>query len=355
MNFLTTLLYTLFLKLFASWDAEKLHHLFVFFLKQLGIVTRLPIARSSVQWLFSTPNSNSKQNVKLWGLEFSHRVGLGAGLDKNAEALEGLQHLNLSFIEVGTVTPKAQAGNPQPRLFRNYKEQLLFNAMGFNNVGSEQMRQNIEKAKPYLRPNLILGVNIGKNASTDAKEAWRDYAQCARELSAVADYFTINVSSPNTKGLRSLQSLEALYPILESVLKPSQQNPRSVPVLIKLAPEMSEESLKELIEGVEKQFPIAGWILTNTLQRETPFKQSAMPTGGISGASLTLAARESLRLAKLYSKRTLVSSGGIVSVTEAQQRLALGADLVQIYSGLIFHGPKFLSDIVSSLAKEDFK
>ena len=283
------------------------------------------------------------------GLEFKNPVGLAAGLDKNAVALEAFGLMGFGFVEIGTVTPRPQSGNPRPRLFRDFHSKTIFNAMGFNNEGCEAMKKNIDASRPYLDPSLILGVNVGKNKDTPLEMASTDYAHCVRELYEQADYFTLNVSSPNTPGLRGLQGFSDLSKILEAVQNVIEKKSRLKPLVVKLAPEIPEEILELLITDVEANYPVAGWILTNTLQRKAPVPQASTPRGGISGLPLLQASRQSLLTARKVSKKALISSGGILNADEAAYRLALGADLIQIYSGLIFEGPFIVNDIHQKL------
>ncbi len=345
---LIALLYRVTLHLLSAIDAEEVHHWFIRCLKVAGRISRNPWGLRVSRFLITGHSKPSPAQLtpplSFFGLPFENRVGLAAGLDKNGEAIEGLQLLDFSFIEVGTVTPLPQEGNAKPRLFRDYSRKLVFNAMGFNNVGVEDMKRSLENSQGFMRPNLILGINIGKNAATTLDKASQDYAICAKALNEQADYFTLNISSPNTKGLRGLQSVESLTPILEAVFKQSTK-----PVLVKLAPEIEEDSMAELITSMETQFPIAGWILTNTLQRDCPFPNSAMKVGGVSGESLVGPARNALALGLKYSKKPIISSGGIVSLQEAQLRIKMGASLVQVYSGLVFEGPSLIHELASEL------
>lgn len=336
----------------SLFDAEKVHHWMLLVLRRLSRWARHPRLKRPIQILMgATPAIETAHALPktVMGLEFQNPIGLAAGMDKNGTAIEAFALLGFGFVELGTVTPLPQEGNPQPRLFRDYQKKVIFNAMGFNNEGVEALKRNIQDSKPYLDPKLVLGVNVGKNKATPLDQAARDYATCVRELYDSADYFTLNVSSPNTAGLRGLQNFSELSKILDGVMGIIEQKIQRRPLLIKLAPEMPEELLKELISEVEKNYPISGWILTNTLQRPCPFRGSAMETGGISGFPLFEAARVSLQIARSVSNKTLISSGGILNADEACYRLAMGADLIQLYSGLIFEGPALVGDICKRL------
>jgi dihydroorotate dehydrogenase len=283
------------------------------------------------------------------GLCFEHPVGLAAGFDKNAELLDIAQDLGFSFIEVGTVTPKAQIGNDKPRLFRVPSKEALFNRMGFNNKGSEyvfhQLKKFKEKQKKSKGKNCLkVGVNIGKNKDTPMDLAPQDYALLARKFAFLADYLVVNVSSPNTAGLRDLQELKKLEPIVKSVLaeaRSATNNP--CPIFLKLAPELSGEVLKETIQATET-WGIQGFVLSNTLAGEHQGLQ-----GGWSGALLRDIGLNNLKLAREVTQLPLISVGGIMNEADAQTRLREGAALVQIYSGWIYRGPSFPSEIVKSL------
>jgi len=342
-------LYWLFLLPLSFIDSEKVHHIGILFLKKLGVKHRGKVP-SKLLSTFEMPNDpkDSKKSPlakKLMGLDFIHPIGLAGGFDKNGEALEGFAQMGFSFIEVGTVTPRAQVGNPLPRLFRDFHEKVIFNAMGFNNLGAEAVRKNILESRPFLPEYLKIGINVGKNKDTPIEEANRDYAICLRDLYDVGDYFVLNVSSPNTAGLRGLQNFQDLSKILDSVQNTIEQREVRKPFLIKVAPEIPDDLFRELIIEVEKNYPISGWILTNTLQRSSPYPESTQKTGGISGAPLMDASRHALQVARAVSKKVLISSGGILNPDEAALRMELGADLIQLYSGLIFEGPFIVGDI----------
>ncbi len=284
----------------------------------------------------------------VFGLEFKNPVGLAAGLDKNGDYIKALARLGFGFIEIGTITPKAQPGNPKPRLFRYPKEEAIINRMGFNNKGIDYLIAKIKKAK-YKG---ILGINIGKNASTPIEEALEDYLICLNKAYSYASYITINISSPNTVGLRELQHGKYLENLLAG-LKTAQtslaiQHKKHVPLLIKVAPDLTLDEVKTLA-ATFLQAGIEGVIATNTtVSREGIHSQEA---GGLSGAPLMQKSTEILSLFKqeLQGKIPLIAAGGIMSEQDAEAKFAAGADLVQLYTGLIFKGPSLLTQCIKSL------
>ncbi len=289
----------------------------------------------------------------LLGLDFANRVGLAAGLDKNGDYIDALGSLGFGFIEVGTITPRPQPGNPKPRLFRLEPEEAIINRMGFNNKGVDHLVSRLRQR----RYRGIVGVNIGKNLDTPVERAQEDYLYCLRKVYAYADYITINLSSPNTPGLRSLQFGTALAELLAS-LKQAQgelaaEHARHVPLLVKIAPDLSDEEIAQiastfLTAGVE------GVIATNTtLAREgvqhSPFAGEA---GGLSGKPLTSQATAVTRklCQALGGKSPVIAAGGIGTAEDAAAKIEAGASLVQIYTGFIYHGPALLAAVAKRLA-----
>lgn len=272
----------------------------------------------------------------VFGMEFLSRVGLAGGFDKNAEIVEALPDLGFGFAEIGTVTPKPQSGNERPRLFRDVPGKNVFNRMGFNNAGAAAIAERLRDARPRLPPTFRVGVNVGKNKDTPAELAHEDYRNAAAPFVELADFFVINVSSPNTPGLRSLQTEESLKRILDAVQLVASS--RSIPVLVKLAPELGGEDLVRVISAGDSA-GASGWVLTNTLAGSWPASGGTL-AGGWSGVCLSLLSRERLKDARSATRNPLVSVGGIMDEKEALERRRLGADLVQIYSGWIYQGPK---------------
>jgi dihydroorotate dehydrogenase len=276
-------------------------------------------------------------HVKLFGLDFAHPVGLAAGFDKNGDYVEALGALGFSHIEVGTVTPRPQSGNPKPRLFRQRKARALINRMGFNNRGANYVAEQLQRSAW----RGIRGVSIGKNADTPRERAADDYIACLRALYAVADYFAINVSSPNTQGLRDLQAAQALEDIVAALQKERRalevRHGRRVPLLVKISPDLEPPEMHGLCEVLGKK-RIDGVIATNSI---------AQPDGGLSGAPLaaqSLAVLQRLRVG-LGAEFPVISVGGIMSADDVVARLAAGASLVQLYTGFVYRGPALLDEI----------
>jgi dihydroorotate dehydrogenase len=318
-------------------EAEKAHHLA---LKSLHVAPAC--------W-FSKPKGRA---VSALGLEFPHPLGLAAGLDKNGEHLDALAKLGFSFIEVGTVTPKPQDGNPKPRLFRLPAAEAIINRMGFNNKGVDALISNIQKAN-YQG---ILGINIGKNKDTSLDMAVDDYLFCMRRVYPHASYITINISSPNTPDLRQLQHVDYFLKLMkrlrEEQLILADLHQHHVPLVVKLSPDEKDDTLKQIAE-VLVTLGIEGIIATNTTcEREAVSSlQHGGESGGLSGPPLALRATQCLRVLKgvVGGDLTLIGVGGINNADSAKEKLLAGASLLQIYTGLIFQGPGLVSDVVDGI------
>lgn len=307
--------------------------------------------RPLVRWLYGNRVTAPHQ---VMGLTFPNRVGLAAGLDKNGECIDGLAALGFGFIEIGTVTPRPQTGNPHPRLFRLPEKRAIINRMGFNNRGVEYVVKQL-KQRQF---NGILGINIGKNATTPLENALDDYLTCLDYVYPYADYVAINISSPNTANLRQLQHGQALQQLLH-VLKQHQaqlhtQHGKYVPLVVKIAPDLDALELQALAETLITE-GIDGVIATNTtLSRDTVHGlPHAQETGGLSGCPLFgMSTVVVAQLAKyLQGKVPIIAVGGIMSVEDAQAKIAVGAALVQIYTGLIYRGPSLVNAIARGLAE----
>ena len=296
--------------------------------------------------------NTSAQNVTCCGLPFANRVGLAAGLDKNGDYIDALAALGFGFIEVGTVTPRPQVGNPKPRLFRLVKQHALINRMGFNNKGVDYLVAQVKKAKFCG----VLGINIGKNKDTPLEEAVDDYLLCLQKVYGVASYVTINISSPNTEGLRGLQEGEALEGLLKALhqerLMLIKTRNKTVPLLVKIAPDMDAQQIDYVAKMCIK-YEMDGMIATNTtFSREgVEEHRHSNETGGLSGKPLNdMNTHVVTQLVKvLDGKMPVIALGGIDDVASAQAKLAAGAELVQIYTGLIYQGPGLVKTIVSGL------
>lgn len=316
---------------------ESAHH---YALESLALAKSLKLQR-----FFSKPAQNV---TTVMGLTFPNQIGLAAGFDKNGDYIDALAMLGFGFLEIGTVTPKPQPGNPKPRLFRLTPEQAILNRMGFNNKGVEHMAAQLEKK----RYQGILGINIGKNKDTPNAKAIDDYIFCFRRLATYASYITVNISSPNTPGLRELQSTDYLHQLLDRLKQEQAAISRYVPLVVKIAPDLSDQALAEMAEVfLAKQ--IDGVIATNTtLSRQgvekSPFKTEA---GGLSGKPLTAMSTEVVRklFAILGERIPIIASGGVMDVESAQAKVAAGAKLVQVYSGLIYTGPGIVSQLAARL------
>ena len=280
---------------------------------------------------------------EIFGRQFFNPVGLGAGFDKNATMIRGIQLLGFGFTEIGTVTPRPQAGNPKPRMFRHIEEESIQNAMGFNNDGAYKVVKRLQKRYPYSTP---IGINIGKNKTTPEKEVLNDYIHLIKSFQGLGDYFVINISSPNTPGLRDLQNEAFISKLFTTAKKLTDK-----PILLKIAPDMEVEDAVNLTKmAVEKGAD--GIIATNTTIDYSLVKHP-QNKGGISGAVLK---EKSFKIfdaiaAELYGKTVLISVGGIDSAEEAYKRIKAGASLVQILSGLVFHGPDMIMNINQELIK----
>lgn len=289
---------------------------------------------------------------QVMGLAFSNAVGLAAGLDKNGAVIDGMAALGFGFIEVGTITPRAQPGNPKPRLFRVKEAQGIVNRFGFNNLGVDNLVNNVKSAK-YRG---ILGINIGKNFDTPIENAVNDYLICMQKVFAYASYITVNISSPNTKNLRALQEKEALSSLLARLkleqTKLAQQHGKYVPITLKIAPDLTQEQVTEIADLL-MQHQIDGVIATNTTLARDAVKgmKNADEAGGLSGAPVrnqsTLVIQQLSK--QLQGALPIIGVGGILSGADAVEKIAAGASLVQVYSGLIYKGPKLVHDICEIL------
>ncbi|MCE7865035.1 MAG: quinone-dependent dihydroorotate dehydrogenase [Bacteroidetes bacterium CHB5] len=334
-----------FLFLFAP---ESIHHFIFSFLR---IVTKIPGVHSMLTSAFEI--KDKKLNRTLFGITFSNPVGLAAGFDKDAKLIDELASFGFGFIEIGTLTPKPQPGNDKPRLFRLPADQALINRMGFNNGGVEAAVERLKKRKS----RVIVGGNIGKNKVTPNENALEDYAVCMDALYPVVDYFVVNVSSPNTPGLRELQEKEPLRKLLSYVKELSQSKEKPKPVLLKIAPDLTNSQLGDIIE-ILKETKTDGVIATNTtISREGLTTNSdqlqKIGNGGVSGKPLTDRSNEVIRYLRsgLGKNYPIIGVGGIMTEADALEKIKAGADLVQIYTGFIYEGPGFVKRINQALVK----
>ena len=300
-------------------------------------------------------NTRVDDPVELAGLRFPNRIGMAAGLDKNGRVIDGLGAMGFGFVEVGTVTPKGQAGNPRPRIFRLPEAQALINRLGFNNEGLDAFVANVKKAR-YRQSGGLLGLNIGKNAATPIENAVDDYILCLDGVYPHADYVVVNISSPNTKNLRTLQSDEALDALLGRLQEHRQtliqRHGRTVPMFVKIAPDLDETQVGVIAATLQKN-GLDGVIATNTTLSRDAVKglQHGEETGGLSGRPVFEASNQVIRQlrAALGPRFPIIGVGGVFSGADARAKREAGADLVQIYSGLIYEGPGLVNDCARAL------
>ena len=320
-------------RLLRQFDPELTHHAGMAVIKALGAPGIRQLVAQSIP-------ADARLRRRVMGLDFSSPFGLAAGFDKDAEAIAGMAALGFGHVEVGTVTPRPQPGNPTPRLFRLPGDQALINRMGFNNRGLEAMAARLRAAR-QLSHRPVIGVNIGKNRDTAASDAARDYEILAAGLGDLADYLVINVSSPNTPGLRALQDPEALTPLIEAVVGAAPDTP----TLVKVSPDSPDEEIRD-IAALVTEHRLAGIVATNTtVSRDglvtAPERVEAMGAGGLSGAPLLQRSEEALEVVRdaLGEGPCVISVGGVMTGEDVARRLRAGADLVQAYTAFVYRGP----------------
>lgn len=346
-------MYSLIKPILFKFDPENVHYLVT---DGLHIANRIPGGAAISRAIWSVEDRKLEREV--FGLKFKNPVGLAAGFDKNGLMIKEMANLGFGFVEVGTVTPLPQPGNPKPRMFRLPADEALINRMGFNNGGVDAM---VERVAEYRSTNaakqqrVIIGGNIGKNKVTANQDAVNDYIICFDKLFDVVDYFVVNVSSPNTPGLRELQEKGPLLNILATLQQRNSKNSISRPILLKIAPDLTNEQLDDIVDIVQ-QSGIAGVIATNTtISREDLHSPEALKTeaGGLSGKPLT--SRSTEVIAYLHKKSNgsfpIIGVGGIHSAEDALEKLNAGASLVQLYTGFIYEGPGLIGRINKALLK----
>ncbi|KKM85403.1 hypothetical protein LCGC14_1289420 [marine sediment metagenome] len=340
------MLYRFFRPLIFRLDAEKAHH--------IGMMSLDWMELTGLSWLL-TRNLKSKP-VRVMGLTFPNALGLAAGLDKNGDHIESLAALGFGFVEIGTVTPRPQPGNPKPRLFRLPEAQGIINRMGFNNLGVDHLVAQVKASSA----NTLIGINIGKNFDTPVEKAVDDYLISMDKVYEHADYITINISSPNTPGLRTLQFGESLDNLLASLktrqAELAKQHQKYVPMAVKVAPDLSHEEVDELARAFNKH-QIDAVIATNTTMDRSKVSglDNADEVGGLSGGPVFEKSTEIVRLfrSKLSQELPIIAAGGIMSADDAIEKLDAGAALVQIYSGLIYQGPSLVRHIIQAIYKRN--
>lgn len=327
------------------FDPEKVHY---FTFNTLKVLHKIPGFSKLIRTIFLVKHPKLERTV--FGIHFKNPVGLAAGFDKNAELFNELSDFGFSFIEIGTVTPKPQEGNPKKRIFRLINDEAIINRMGFNNEGIEKLIIQLKKQK-----RVIIGGNIGKNKNTPNEKALEDYLFCFDSLFDYVDYFTVNVSSPNTPDLRLLQEKEPLTDLLVALQKRNQQQEKPKPILLKIAPDLDKNQLLDIIDIVLFT-KIAGVIATNTtLERNnlTASNELKNQAGGLSGQPLGKKSTEVIRFLANNSNKSfaIIGVGGIHSAADAIEKMNAGADLIQIYTGFIFEGPFLVKKINQALLK----
>lgn len=347
------MIYQLLKPLLFLLSPETAHRLTVFL---LDFAAAFPPSRWLLRSLFC--HKSRKMQRRVLGLDFPNPVGLAAGFDKDGKHIEGLACLGFGFIEVGTVTPLPQDGNPQPRLFRLPKDRALINRMGFNNKGLDALAGRLKELREKGVPGgLIIGGNIGKNKVTPNEQAQDDYLKCFDALFPWVDYFVVNVSSPNTPGLRDLQEKEPLTRLLNLLQECNKAQKAPKPILLKIAPDLTDSQLDDIADIV-RATSLAGVIATNTTisraNLNTPESViSGIGAGGLSGAPVRKRATTVIRYLrnKLGKETVIIGVGGIDSAASAQEKLDAGADLVQVYTGLVYAGPGLVRGILEGLEK----
>ncbi|WNM18332.1 quinone-dependent dihydroorotate dehydrogenase [Flavobacterium capsici] len=325
-------------------DPEKVHY-FTFSL--IRFLNKIPGFSNLFKSIYEI--KDKRLETKVFGLTFPNPVGLAAGFDKNAVLYKELANFGFGFIEIGTVTPKPQDGNPKKRLFRLKEDAAIINRMGFNNAGVDEVVLKLKQNK-----NVLIGGNIGKNKITPNENAVDDYIICFEKLFDYVDYFVVNVSSPNTPNLRELQEKEPLTKLLQVLQNLNNEKSKPKPILLKIAPDLTNEQLLDIIDIV-KETKIAGVIATNTtISREGLKSENKVETGGLSGKPLTNRSTEVIRfLAKKSNKSfPIIGVGGIHSAQDALEKIEAGASLVQLYTGFIYEGPKLVKEINKALLEK---
>ena len=329
--------------IFFFFDPEKIHD-FTFFI--LKLLDKIPFLFPLINTFFKV--NHPKLETNLFGIKFPNPVGLAAGLDKNAKYINQFSSFGFGFVEIGTVTPLAQEGNSKKRLFRLVNDEGIINRMGFNNVGVDRVLKRLKENK-----NVIIGGNIGKNKLTDNKDAASDYLICFKKLFPYVDYFAINVSSPNTENLRDLQYKDNLQLLLRSIQEKNNTYLKPKPILLKIAPDLSNDQLLDVIDVVKLTL-IDGIIATNTTLSRKNLKSSIDLTtqkGGLSGAPVREKSTQVIKFLHEKSNGTIpiIGVGGIMSPEDALDKIKAGASLIQLYTGFVYSGPRLVKQINKSI------
>ena len=328
-----------------KYDPESVHH---FTFKMIKLITKIPLASRIIKNVYEV--NDPKLEREVFGLKFKNPVGLAAGFDKDAKLFNELSDFGFGFVEIGTLTPKPQSGNPKKRLFRLKDDSAIINRMGFNNGGVEEAVFRLKKNK-----GVLIGGNIGKNKVTPNEEAVEDYKICFDALFDYVDYFVVNVSSPNTPNLRALQDKEPLKELLHILQQKNVSKPEQKPILLKIAPDLTNDQLLDIIEIVNET-GIAGVIATNTtISREglSSDQHLTNEAGGLSGKPLTKRSTEVIRFLAEKGRNSfpIIGVGGIHTAQDALEKLEAGASLIQLYTGFIYEGPALIKSINKALLK----
>ena len=337
-------MYSILRKILFLFDAELIHEFSVFSIK---LFNKIPLSDYIIKKFFYVDDKRLERNIL--GLKFKNPVGLAAGFDKNAECYNEFSNFGFGFIEIGTVTPIPQPGNPKKRIFRLVEDKSLINRLGFNNKGLSSIVNNLKKQR-----GIIIGANIGKNFFTKNNEAHNDYLQCISELNEFIDYFAVNISSPNTKGLREFHDKSLLRPLLEKLIKFNDKQNNKRPLLLKISPDLSEEQLAEIVVLI-KDLNLDGIIATNTtVSRDGATSKFKIQQGGMSGQLLKIKSNTIVKYLRknLGENFPIIGVGGIMSADDAIERLNSGADLIQIYTGFIYRGPSLIKEINKAIINQ---
>lgn len=348
------MVYSALRELLFLFPTEDVHY---FSMNTLKTACKIPFLKKLIDKKFQFNHPSLQKNI--FGLQFNNPVGLGAGFDKNALYINELKVLGFGFVEIGTVTPKSQSGNDKPRLFRLPKDKALINRMGFNNDGVEVIRKRLENSNAKnqkLKANsMVIGGNIGKNKITANADAWKDYEICFKTLFDVVDYFVVNVSSPNTHGLRELQEKESLKKILSQLQTINNGYSKPKPLLLKIAPDLNKQQLDDII-SLAFETKLNGIVATNTTIERSNLSTSKlaiekMGAGGLSGKPLQSKSTEVLKyiVQNSNNKIPIIASGGIFTVADAIEKLETGASLIQVWTGFIYEGPSIIKKINKAL------
>ena len=337
-------MYSLIRRILFLFDAELIHE---FSVKAIKLLNLLPFSKQILRYFFLT---NSKVLERdLFGLNFKNPVGLAAGFDKNAECYNEFSNFGFGFIEIGTVTPLPQPGNPKKRIFRLVEDRSLINRLGFNNKGLNEIINNLRKKR-----DIIIGANIGKNFFTENKDGHKDYLKCLQGLHDFVDYFAINISSPNTKNLRQFHDKNLLRPLLESLINYNNSQSSRKPMLLKISPDIERKELDDIISLVS-ELKIDGIIATNTtISRDNLKSKHKNEIGGLSGESLKVKSNDIIRYLRkeLGNNFPIIGVGGIMTKQDAIEKFNSGANLIQLYTGFIYKGPGLIGDINKAIINQ---